>query len=380
MHRSTRIGRRHLLRYGSQGAAVAVVSVGLASYALSNGLPTLDRLSLTPRRPILQLESPLEIDARAKEAAGKGGGQESMRLRMERFVKEKQAEIVQALEQIDGNHFRIDRWERKEGGEGVSCVLQDGGVFEKAGVSVVYGKLPPAALQKMRADHKGLDDITQALPFFAAGLSLVVHPHNPSCPTVHLNYRYFEVENEDGTPRAWWFGGGSDLTPTYLFDEDAIQFHAELKRACDKHDRDYYPNFKKWCDRYFHIKHRGESRGVGGIFFDDLEDKDPEELFSFVRDCADAFLPAYIPIVQRRKDMPFTEEEKRFQAVRRGRYVEFNLVYDRGTAFGLATPGARIESILMSLPLNASWIYQHVPSGPREQKIMGVLQNPKDWV
>jgi coproporphyrinogen III oxidase len=332
-------------------------------------------------RRTLLLDSPLEADTRAK-ALGHITDESSMRLRMDRFVKQKQAEIVAALEQIDGHHFRTDRWERKEGGEGISCVLQDGTVFEKAGVnvSVVYGKLPPAAVAKMRADHQGLAETTVPLPFFAAGLSLVVHPHNPMCPTVHLNYRYFEIENEDGTPRAWWFGGGSDLTPTYLFDEDAIQFHAELKRACDKHDRSYYPAFKKWCDKYFYIKHRNESRGIGGIFFDDLEDKDPEELFSFVKDAADAFLPAYVPIVKRRMSMPFTSEEKQFQAIRRGRYVEFNLVYDRGTQFGLATPGARIESILMSLPLHASWVYQHVPQGPRESKIMDALQTPREWV
>lgn len=380
MHRPARMARCHRLAYSLSGAAAAAVSLGVATYALDRRATVVAGCSNLFGRRSLHLEPSVSVDGLDRNAGN--GVAEPMRLRMEKFVKEKQAAIVQALEQIDGSHFRIDRWERKEGGEGISCVLQDGGVFEKAGVnvSVVYGMLPPSALQKMRADHKGLEDITKALPFFAAGLSLVVHPHNPFCPTVHLNYRYFEVENEDGTPRAWWFGGGSDLTPTYLFDEDAIQFHAELKRACDKHDRDYYAAFKKWCDKYFYIKHRGESRGVGGIFFDDLENKDPEELFSFVRDCADAFLPAYVPIVQRRKDLPFGDEEKRFQAVRRGRYVEFNLVYDRGTAFGLATPGARIESILMSLPLHASWIYQHVPSGPREQKVMSVLQSPKEWV
>ncbi|CCG83239.1 Coproporphyrinogen III oxidase [Taphrina deformans PYCC 5710] len=363
----------HLLRrLPSSSRNRLLVSTGLATLSVG--------LYIQSRDHALHLESPLEHDIRAKKNAV--NEQSPMRLRMERFVKEKQAEIVRALEDIDGQRFRIDKWERKEGGEGISCVLQDGDVFEKAGVnvSVVYGKLPPAAIKKMRADHKGLDETDTALPFFAAGLSLVVHPHSPMCPTVHLNYRYFEIENEDGSPRAWWFGGGSDLTPTYLFDEDAIQFHSELKKACDKHDKDYYDTFKRWCDTYFFIRHRNESRGIGGIFFDDLEDKDPDELFSFVRDCADAFLPAYVPIIQRRRDLPYTPAEKTFQAVRRGRYVEFNLVYDRGTAFGLATPGARIESILMSLPLHASWIYQHVPSGPREEKIAEVLRTPKAWV
>ncbi|BFZ53169.1 Coproporphyrinogen-III oxidase [Savitreella phatthalungensis] len=351
----------------------AIAVVGTVTLHYQTGL-------LTPH--LLQQDGGLTPSKITDPGSPQSGVPVPMRARMEQFVKEKQSEIVAALEKIDGQHFRVDQWQRKEGGEGISCVLQDGNVFEKAGVnvSVVYGQLPPAAVKKMRADHKSLDNIDSAVPFFAAGLSLVVHPHNPFAPTVHLNYRYFEVMNEDGTPRAAWFGGGSDLTPTYLFDEDAIAFHAALKRACDKHDRDYYATFKAWCDRYFFIKHRGESRGIGGIFFDDLEDKDPEETFSFVRDCADAFLPAYVPIMLKRKDLPFTEQEKQFQAVRRGRYVEFNLVYDRGTAFGLATPGARIESILMSLPLHASWIYQHVPNGPREEKIMSVLREPKDWV
>ncbi|ODQ55595.1 Coproporphyrinogen oxidase [Saitoella complicata NRRL Y-17804] len=306
-----------------------------------------------------------------------------MRLRMEQFIKEKQQEICKALEDIDGNKFRVDSWKRPEGGEGISCILQDGNVFEKAGVniSVVYGKLPPAAVAAMRENHKGLEATDEPLPFFAAGISLVVHPHNPMAPTVHLNYRYFEIENQDGTPRAWWFGGGSDLTPSYLFDEDAIHFHKTMKNACDKHDRRYYPDFKKWCDKYFYIKHRQETRGVGGIFFDDLEDKTPDELFSFIRSCANAFLPSYLPLIERRKDMSYTPDEKIFQQVRRGRYVEFNLVYDRGTQFGLNTPGARVESILMSLPLTSRWEYMHVPKlGSREERLMEVLRKPKAWV
>lgn len=269
-----------------------------------------------------------------------------MRLRMEKMIKDKQMEIVNALEKVDRGHFRQDSWSRPEGGGGISCVLQDSDVFEKAGVniSVVYGKLPPAAVQKMRADHKGMDTTSGPLPFFAAGISLVLHPKNPMAPTVHLNYRYFETENEDGTPHTWWFGGGTDLTPNYLFEEDAIYFHKTIKEACDKHDKAYYPNFKKWCDKYFYVKHRKECRGVGGIFFDALDDKDPEELFSFQQSCLNAFLPSYLPILIRRKDMPFTELEKQWQQIRRGRYVEFNLVHDRGTSFGLNTPGARVES------------------------------------
>jgi len=228
-----------------------------------------------------------------------------MRLRMEAMIREKQKEIVEALEKVDGKKFLVDAWEREggDGGGGTSCVLQDGNVFEKAGVniSVVYGKLPPAAIQSMRAHHKSFDPSIENIDFFAAGLSMVLHPKNPMAPTVHLNYRYFETMNEDGTPRSWWFGGGTDLTPSYLFDEDAIHFHRTLKGACDRHDPEYYPKFKKWCDNYFYVKHRGESRGIGGIFFDDLEDKDPEQLLSFVTDCLSSFLPGYLPIIEKRK-------------------------------------------------------------------------------
>ncbi|KAG0131808.1 Coproporphyrinogen III oxidase [Tuber indicum] len=307
-----------------------------------------------------------------------------MRLKMESYIKEKQKEIVAALEKVDGKPFIIDTWERmSSGGGGISCVLQEGNVFEKAGVniSVVYGKLPRAAILKMRADHKKLDPTVESLDFFAAGLSMVLHPRNPMAPTVHLNYRYFETMAEDGSTQAWWFGGGTDLTPSYLFDEDAIHFHKTIKEACEKHDKRYYPTFKKWCDEYFCVKHRGESRGIGGIFFDDLDDKDPEQLFSFVQDCLNSFLPSYIPIIEKRKNMPYTPEEKAWQQLRRGRYVEFNLVHDRGTAFGLNTPGARVESILMSLPLTAGWKYMHSPApGSREERLLGVLRKPVDWV
>ncbi|KAL2350437.1 Coproporphyrinogen III oxidase [Cryomyces antarcticus] len=308
-----------------------------------------------------------------------------MRLRMESFIKSKQEEIVRELEQLDGTRFTIDKWDRPNGGGGITCVLQDGKVFEKAGVntSIVYGSLPRPAIAKMRVNHKALDPDVESLEFFAAGLSMVLHPHNPMAPTVHLNYRYFETANADGTPNAWWFGGGTDLTPSYLFDEDAIHFHRTIKDACDAHDKGYFPRFKKWCDEYFNVKHRHETRGVGGIFFDDLdqEEKDQEQLFSFVQDCLYAFLPSYMPIIRRRKDMPYTEKEKAWQQLRRGRYVEFNLVHDRGTAFGLQTPGARIESILMSLPLTARWQYMHEPEkGSREERMVSVLQKPVDWV
>lgn len=310
-----------------------------------------------------------------------------MRLRMESLIKSAQSNIVSALETLDPSFkFRTDTWSRPTGGGGISCVLQDGGVFEKAGVntSIVYGTLPRPAIQKMRVNHKALDPDVESLEFFAAGLSLVLHPRNPMAPTVHLNYRYFETMDKDsGACNAWWFGGGTDLTPSYLFDEDAIHFHHTIREACDKHDRAYFPRFKAWCDKYFHIPHRHEARGVGGIFFDDLdvEEKDQEQLFSFVKDCLGAFLPSYMPLIERRKDMPYTEAEKQWQQVRRGRYVEFNLVHDRGTAFGLQTPGARVESILMSLPLTARWMYMHEPEkGSREERLLNVLKTPVDWV
>jgi coproporphyrinogen III oxidase len=226
-----------------------------------------------------------------------------MRLKMEDMIKEKQKEIVAVLEQVDGNKFLVDTWKRAAGGGGISCVLQDGNVFEKAGVniSVVYGDLQPKQIQQMRAEHKSLGIADESKDFFAAGLSMVLHPHNPNAPTVHLNYRYFEIINKDGTPDAWWFGGGTDLTPSYLFDEDAIHFHKTLKRACDRHDPSYYKRFKEWCDRYFFNAHRNERRGIGGIFFDDLDEKDPEQLLTFVTDCLGSFIPAYLPIIQKRK-------------------------------------------------------------------------------
>lgn len=295
---------------------------------------------------------------------------------MATWVKSLQNHIVTTLELIESSHppspidpnpsshpapkFVRDSWIRPEGGEGSSCVLTGGRVFEKAGVniSIVHGLLPPGAQKQMRADHASLPEPTGSLPFFATGLSIVLHPKNPHVPTVHLNYRYFEVDDAENPdkPLAWWFGGGSDLTPSYLVEEEVRHFHGTLKKACDQHHQSYWPEFKKWCDKYFYIPHRGESRGVGGLFFDDLTtsstvhngtNPSQDELFSFVKSISSAFLPAYIPIVWKNKDLPWTDEQRRWQLLRRGRYVEFNLVYDRGTKFGLATPGARIESILM---------------------------------
>ncbi|MGH0160760.1 UNVERIFIED_CONTAM: hypothetical protein FKN15_061276 [Acipenser sinensis] len=298
---------------------------------------------------------------------------EEMRTKMEMMILQTQAEFCKALAEVDGGTFHVDRWDRKEGGGGISCVLQDSNIFEKAGVnvSVVFGHLPEEAAQQMRSRGKSLKSKDGKLPFCAMGVSSVIHPKNPHIPTIHFNYRYFEIEEADGS-KLWWFGGGTDLTPTYLNKEDAVHFHKTLKEACDKHDKKLYPEFKKWCDNYFFIKHRGERRGVGGIFFDDLDSPTKEDVFDFVRSCAKAVVPCYIPIVKKHLNDSFTSEEKQ--------YVEFNLVYDRGTKFGLATPESRIESILMSLPLTARWEYMHEPpKGTKEAEMLQVLRNPKDW-
>ncbi|KAI4593761.1 Coproporphyrinogen-III oxidase [Pestalotiopsis sp. 9143b] len=339
----------------------------------------------TQQKPLkLDSRSLAELDERTKREDGVNDNS-PMRLRMEELIRQKQEEIVYALEQVDGTRFRKDTWQRPHGGGGLSMVLQDGNVFEKAGVniSVVYGTLTKASIEKMRANHSNIAQDVDELPFYALGLSLVLHPHNPMAPTVHFNCRYFETMKADGTPQAWWFGGGSDLTPSYLYDEDAVHFHKTLKEACDKHNKDYYPRFKKWCDEYFYNTHRGERRGIGGIFYDDLDDKDTdnENAFAFTKDVVSSFLPSYMPILEKRKDLPYTQKEKDWQQIRRGRYVEFNLVHDRGTAFGLTTPGSRTESILISLPRTASWRYMHEPEpNTRESRLLEVLRNPKDWV
>ncbi|XP_068599854.1 oxygen-dependent coproporphyrinogen-III oxidase, mitochondrial [Brachionichthys hirsutus] len=305
-----------------------------------------------------------------------------MRARMEMLIMETQAEFCRALAEVDGGAFKVDRWEREEGGGGITCVMQDGQVFEKAGVnvSVVSGHLTEEAAKQMRSRGKVLKGKDGKLPFCAMGVSSVIHPKNPHIPTVHFNYRYFEVEEEDGS-KQWWFGGGTDLTPVYIDEDDAFIFHSTLKEACDKHHPQYYPDFKKWCDRYFYVRHRGETRGIGGIFFDDLDSPSQEEAFQFVKSCARTVVPCYLPIIHKHLKDSFTEEEKDWQQVRRGRYVEFNLVYDRGVKFGLATPGSRIESILMSLPLTARWEYMHEPTkGSREAEMLEVLRSPKEWV
>ncbi|KAJ1035053.1 hypothetical protein NDA18_000655 [Ustilago nuda] len=471
-------------------STISTKTIATSAAAIVGGLALYFTLSPKPLSP-LECEAP--SSAKPTPASSVKGGNQSdlpeishldpslltnasapMRKRMETYIKLLQYNIVSALSQEEPKaRFLIDSWLRKEGGEGISCVLQDGSTFEKAGVniSVVHGMLPPAAIRQMSADHAGLMDKTgyklegkdadvKGLPFYAAGLSLVVHPKNPFAPTVHFNYRYFELTHPeklaDGSPNprhpknrkggqgdnepvAWWFGGGTDLTPIYLFDEDAKHFHSTLKEAADKHDASFYPTWKKWCDRYFLLPHRGEARGVGGIFFDDLtlpqwadtnsakayvplsdgtkptpatplvpsisssKQHNQDTLFATVRSLGDAFLPAYLPLVQKRKNTPYTEVHERWQQIRRGRYVEFNLVYDRGTKFGLQTPGARIESILMSLPLKARWEYMERYSGggaqgrdgkattkadsdvedgkegEMERKTMAALRQPQEW-
>ncbi|GAA6059784.1 hypothetical protein JCM10212_003679 [Sporobolomyces blumeae] len=313
-----------------------------------------------------------------------------LRLRMIHHIKSLQSTICTALESLEpsGAKFESSYYLRDNAkGFGDSRVLQDGATFEKAGcnISVIKSTLSPGAVRQMRAERFDWWDGKSDLPYFVAGCSLVVHPRNPHAPTIHFNYRYFEIQDPNdpnGEPKAWWFGGGTDLTPSYLYEDDARAFHSMFKAACDKHDRAYYPRFKKWCDDYFYIPHRGETRGIGGIFFDDLSDRDPESIFKFVRDCSNVYLPAYYPIVERRKDQPFTEAEKRWQQLRRGRYVEFNLVYDRGTKFGLAMKEPRTESILMSLPLTSRWEYQPeigTKDGTPEKKLLDILRKPVDW-
>ncbi|XP_062185031.1 oxygen-dependent coproporphyrinogen-III oxidase, chloroplastic-like [Phragmites australis] len=322
---------------------------------------------------------------------GRGAGSGSVRERFEAMIRRVQDEVCAALEEADGSGARFveDVWSRPGGGGGISRVLQDGHVFEKAGVnvSIVYGVMPPDAYRaaKGKPGKNGVADEQKPgpVPFFAAGISSVLHPKNPFAPTLHFNYRYFETDapkDAPGSPRQWWFGGGTDLTPSYIIEEDVKHFHSVQKQACDKFDPNFYPKFKKWCDDYFYIKHRNERRGLGGIFFDDLNNYDQEMLLGFATECADSVLPAYIPIIERRKDTPFNEEHKAWQQLRRGRYVEFNLVYDRGTTFGLKT-GGRIESILVSLPLTARWQYDHKPEeGTEEWKLLDTCMNPKEWI
>jgi coproporphyrinogen III oxidase len=277
-----------------------------------------------------------------------------------------QERIVAALEVLDRKGFVRDSWQRAEGGGGTSCILEEGQVFERGGVNLshVHGaKLPPSA-------SAGRPQLA-GRAFEAMGVSLVLHPRNPYCPTVHMNVRYFSAGD------TWWFGGGMDLTPYYGFEEDARHFHATCRAALEGFGKDCYPRFKRWCDEYFYVRHRGEPRGIGGIFFDDFAD---ERAFELTRSVGDHFLAAYVPILERRKELPFGARERAFQAYRRGRYVEFNLVYDRGTLFGLQS-GGRTESILMSLPPRVEWRYDWKPEpGSPEEKLYTDFLKPRDWI
>jgi len=310
---------------------------------------------------------------------------EMLKERARDFFAALQDEICAVLEKMDGKaRFREDLWTRDEGGGGRTRVMEGGALFEKAGVncSEVHGRFDEAFAAKL--------PIGEGRKFFATGVSLVLHPLNPMVPTVHANFRYLE------RGLSGWFGGGTDLTPYYPYIEDAIHFHQTLKDACDKFDPWYYPRFKKWCDEYFFIKHRNEARGVGGMFFDYLtgkhadeplgpgderQDADPgiESIFEFVQGVGRSFLPAYLPIAERRRTEPYSDREREFQLIRRGRYVEFNLIYDRGTHFGLQT-GGRSESILMSLPPMVRWQYDYQPEpGSREAEAWEFF-HPRDWL
>jgi len=285
-----------------------------------------------------------------------------------------QDRIVAALESLDGGAFRRDAWTRAEGGGGVSRLIEDGALFERGGVNfshVTGGSLPSSATAA-RPELAGRG-------FEVLGVSLVLHPRNPYVPTVHMNVRTF-VASKDGADPVWWFGGGMDLTPYYGFEEDAAHFHRTCREALAPFGADFHPRFKVWCDRYFFLKHRGEPRGVGGIFFDDLSAPDFATCFALTRSVGDHFIEAYRPIVERRRDLPFGARERDFQAYRRGRYVEFNLVYDRGTLFGLQS-GGRTESILMSLPPVVKWRYDWAPEpGTPEARLYEVFLVPRDWV
>ena len=294
--------------------------------------------------------------------------------RVKTFLTELQELIVERLEQVDGKAFQRDGWQRPEGGGGLSCVMEEGNVFERGGVnfSHVFGaKLPPSASAN-RPELAGRG-------FEAMGVSLVLHPRNPYAPTVHMNVRCFVAKKEDAEP-VWWFGGGMDLTPYYGFAEDAVHFHQMCKNALHPFGAQYHARFKKWCDEYFYLKHRAEPRGVGGIFFDDFSEGGFEAAFNLVESVGDHFLPAYVPIVEKRADTPYGERERDFQAYRRGRYVEFNLVYDRGTIFGLQS-GGRTESILMSLPPMVKWRYDWQPEpGSPEAELYTDFLTGKDWL
>jgi coproporphyrinogen III oxidase len=294
--------------------------------------------------------------------------------KVEEYLLNLQQNIVNELEKIDGKNFEIDNWQKeKVVGYGKTCVLKNGNIFESAGVnfSFVSGdKLPPSATQN-RPELAGKK-------WSAVGVSLVIHPKNPFVPTSHANVRFFVADDGKNEP-VYWFGGGYDLTPYYGFDEDCIHWHTTAKNACEPFGDEIFPKYKKWCDEYFYLKHRDEPRGIGGIFYDDLNTGDFEGDFAFMQSVGDSYVKAYVPIVQKRKDLEYTQNQRDFQLYRRGRYVEFNLVYDRGTIFGLQS-GGRTESILMSMPPLVKFEYQKEIIGDRENKLYDYYLQNRDWV
>ena len=294
--------------------------------------------------------------------------------RVRDYFSDLQSRIVERLEALDGERFISDAWQRPEGGGGLTRVIEGGNVFERGGVNfshVMGDRLPPPATAA-RPQLAGC-------AFEVTGVSLVLHPFNPFVPTVHMNVRFFVAQKENAET-LWWFGGGMDLTPYYGFEEDARQFHRTCRDALAAFGADYYPRFKRWCDEYFYIKHRREPRGIGGIFFDDLNQGGFDHCFALTRSVGDHFLPAYEPILQRRRTLPYGERERDFQAYRRGRYVEFNLVYDRGTLFGLQSNG-RAEAILMSLPPAVKWRYDWRPEpGSAEARLATDFLVARDWL
>ncbi len=295
--------------------------------------------------------------------------------RVKSFLLEFQTRLCQGMEQIDGvGKFFSDEWSRNEGGGGISCVLENGNVFERAGVnfSHVFGETLPAAATKTRPELAGR-------PFEALGVSVVFHPNNPYIPTTHANIRFFMTTDTGNTP-IWWFGGGFDLTPYYPFEEDCIAWHEQAKQATHPFEKILYPKWKKWCDEYFYLPHRGETRGIGGLFFDDFCDYDFETCFQIFKNVGNHFWEAYQPIALKRKDIPYTTQEKQFQLYRRGRYVEFNLLYDRGTLFGIQSQG-RTESILMSMPPEVVFKYNWQPEeNSKEAVLYQRYLKPQDWL
>tara|TARA_B110000305_G_scaffold134596_1_gene150284 strand:+ start:12955 stop:13860 length:906 start_codon:yes stop_codon:yes gene_type:complete len=291
------------------------------------------------------------------------------------YIDSLQERITSDLEKLDGkSKFIKDNWEREKGGGGLTMILENGDVFEKAGVNVskVYGNLPESMSKLLKVDQSH---------FFACGISLVLHPKNPMAPTFHANLRYFELY-EHNVLKDRWFGGGLDLTPYYIFEEDIVHFHKSCKKVCDNYNEGFYSKYKRKCDEYFWNSHRNEARGVGGLFFDycrESNEMNIDNWFSFISDLGNSFLKSYVPIIKKRKDLDYNNSHEKWQQIRRGRYVEFNLLHDKGTLFGLKTNG-RIESILISMPPKAQWVYDQTPSkGSEEEKLLNILKSPKKW-